>query len=56
MYFRPRREQKKPSVQLCVNEETAKRKKYIHLSPSEMEQLTLKIDHPVTRVALKMEV
>lgn len=56
MYFRPRREQKKPSVQLCVNEETAKRKKYIHLSPSEMEQLALKIDHPVTRVALKMEV
>lgn len=56
MYFRPRREQKKPAVELRVNEETAKRKKYIHLSPSEMEQLTLKIDHPVTRVALKMEV
>lgn len=56
MYFRPRCEQKKPAVELCVNEETARRKKYIHLSPSEMEQLTLKIDHPVTRVALKMEV
>lgn len=56
MYFRPRREQKKPVVELRVNEATAKRKKYIHLSPSEMEQLTLKIDHPVTRVALKMEV
>lgn len=56
MYFRPRSEQRKPAVELCVNEETARRKKYIHLSPSEMEQLTLKIDHPVTRVALKMEV
>lgn len=56
LYFRPRSEQKKPAVELCVNEETAKRKKYIHLSPSEMEQLTLKIDHPVTRVSLKMEV
>lgn len=56
MYFRPRHEQKKPAVELRVNEATAKRKKYIHLSPSEMEQLTLKIDHPVTRVALKMEV
>lgn len=56
LYFRPRAEQKKPTVRLCVNEEPLRKKKYVHLSPSEMEQLTLKVDRPVTRVALKMEV